>query len=92
MTNKEGFVLSKEEFVDCLNFIKDRYKKQDTLISAFETLCPEHYCDTFIYEEYDARLIKLLQNIMGDEDDDINIFMYKDQLLSLLNNVHVKIR
>lgn len=77
MTSKEGFMLSKEEFVDYLNFIKDQYKKQDTLISAFETLCPGHYCDTYIYEEYEARLIKLLQSIMNDKDDDIGIFMYE---------------
>ena len=38
MISKEGFILGKEEFVDYLNFIKDQYKKQDTLISAFETL------------------------------------------------------
>lgn len=77
MISKEGFILGKEEFVDYLNFIKDQYKKQDTLISAFETLCPGHYCDTYIYEEYEAHLLKLLQNIMGDKDDDIGIFMYE---------------
>ena len=77
MISKEGFILGKEEFVDYLNFIKDQYKKQDTLISAFETLCPGHYCDTYIYEEYEAHLIKLLQSIMNDKDDDIGIFMYE---------------
>lgn len=69
-------MLTKEEFVDYLNFIKEQDKLQENFIKALEALSPETYCECFIYSEYSMRLINLLTRIMNDQDEDITYFIY----------------
>ena len=81
-------VLSKKEFINTLKFIKDRRNKEERFISALESLSPSTYCDCFIYNEYEEKLINLLEVMFEDDNHDISYFIYDLDGLNKLNKKH----
>lgn len=72
----EQFLISKEDFICCMNFIKDQDRKQSIFINALETLSPGSYCDCFVFGEYEYEYIKLLEKLTYDVNHDISYFLY----------------
>ena len=70
-------LISKEEFIEYLEFIKDQSDKQLNFMNALEAMCPGEYVNTFLYSEYEHRLVQLLKNILNDTEDDIEYFLYE---------------
>ena len=70
-------IISKEEFVRTLNFIKEQDIKENKFIDALETLSPNSYCDCFLFADYASKLISMLQIMLEDEADDIGYFLYE---------------
>lgn len=69
-------MISKEEFVEYLNFIYQQEEKQEQFVQALENLCPGNYCDCWLFNEYAEKYIELLQKLMNDTCDDIRYFLY----------------
>lgn len=83
-------MLTKEEFIDYLNFIKDQYQKQNKLVDIFEELCPNHFCETYIYEEYESRMVDLLEKFVEDKNDNIGRFLYDADYINCdVNNINL---
>jgi hypothetical protein len=70
-------MLSKEEFIGILNFIRDKRKGEENFIQSLEKLSPHTYCDCFLYDEYETKMIDLLENIFEDDFQDISYFIYE---------------
>lgn len=70
-------MISKEKFVELLNFIKTQNIKQENFIKALEELSPGTYCDCLCYSEYEYMLLGLMGEILKDKDDDIYCFLYE---------------
>jgi len=70
-------LISKEEFVKTLEFIKSQDLKVDNFISALEALSPNTYCDCFLYSDYESKLLKILEAMFEDEHEDIEYFLYE---------------
>ena len=60
-----------------MNFIVKKQIQQSELATVFETLCPNCYCDTFIYSEYEEMLVKLLVDMFQDKDELIAYKLYE---------------
>ena len=70
--------LTKEEFIQCLNFIYTQDEKQNNFINALETLTDnQEYCTCLCYAAYEAEYIKLIKKLMKDKHDDIEYFLYE---------------
>ena len=69
--------LTREEFVEYIDFIKEQEQKQNRFIDALEDMSPYTHCDTFIYSSYEDRLVELIRKILDDKDDDIGYFLYE---------------
>ena len=69
-------IITKEEFVEYIDFIKEQEQKQNRLIDALEDMSPYTHCDTFIYSSYEDMLVKLLGTVLEDKEDDIGHFLY----------------
>ena len=52
--------LSKEEFVEYINFIQMKRRHEMALAETFEMICPGYRCDTLIYNDYEDKLLDLL--------------------------------
>lgn len=70
-------IISKEEFIDYITFIEEQAKKQDKFLEALKEMSPGSYCDCFLYNAYEDKLIDLLQKIMNDTEDDIGYYLYE---------------
>lgn len=66
-------MLSKEVFVKCLNFMKEREAAMDQINKVFT----EEFEDSVFYPyfRYDAMLMKVLADAMNDEGDWISYFI-----------------
>lgn len=69
-------MISKEEFIKTMNFIKERNQKQDKFINILEELSKDTYCDCFLYADYEDKMIELLENMFEDRMHDISYFCY----------------
>lgn len=76
-------ILTKQKFIDYINFIKTQYKNQDKFLDGLEALCPACICDAFIYEDYQNKLLDLLSEIMQDNGDDIGFFLFEADYIDL---------
>ena len=70
-------MISKERFVELLNFVKAQNMKQENFIKALEELSPGTYCDCLFYSDYENMLLGLLREVLNDKDDDIYCFLYE---------------
>ena len=70
-------MITKEEFVDYLNFIYKQEEKQEQFVQALENLCEGNYCDCWLFSDYATKYIELLQIIMHDTGDNIRYFLYE---------------
>ena len=70
-------LLTKQEFIDCLNFIYKQEEKQEQFVKALENLCPGNYCDCWLFNDYAEKYIELLQKLMNDKNHDIEFFLYE---------------
>ncbi len=70
-------LMKKEEFLDCMDFIKKQRQKQDKFIEGLEALTDNtEYCNCFCYFGYEERYLQLIEKLMNDKDQDIRYFMY----------------
>lgn len=69
-------MISKEEFIDYINFIKERREKEEKFINALENLSEDTYCDCYLYNEYEDKLVKLLEITLEDFSHEISYFLY----------------
>ena len=70
-------MLTKEEFIEYINFIQQQRDKQSNFLDALEELADnKEYCNCFLYASYEDKLVKLLKTVMNDKDDDIGFFLY----------------
>lgn len=69
-------MISKERFVELLNFIRIQNIKQENFIKALEELSPGTYCDCLCYSEYESMLLNLMKEVLNDKDDDIYYFLW----------------
>ena len=58
-------MISKEKFVEYMKFIEEKDAQEKEFIKALEKLSPSTYCDAFIYDEYEDKLISLLSFILS---------------------------
>ena len=64
-----------------MEFIQKKQLQEATLADTLEDLCPGCRCDTFIYAEYEDKLVSLMRAAMSDETDLIGYKLYEfDQL------------
>ncbi len=72
------FLISKEEFVEYINFIHRQSKKQDKFLEAIDDLADgKEYCNCFLYASYEDKVVKLLGKLTHDIDDDLGYFLYE---------------
>jgi hypothetical protein len=69
-------LLTKKEFINCLNFIYEQEEKQEQFVKALENLCPGNYCDCWLFNDYAEKYTELLKKLMDDKNDDIRYFLY----------------
>lgn len=72
---KDSCPLTKEQFKDFLNYIKEQAEKQVKINRVFT----ETFEDSVFYPYfgYEAKMIELLEIIMRDTNNDISYFMYE---------------
>lgn len=70
-------MISKEKFVEYMEFIEEKKKQELTLCNLLETMCPGNYCDAFIFSEYETKLINLLADLLNDETNLIEYKLYE---------------
>jgi len=70
-------VISKEEFVKYIEFIKEKERQQTKLADTFEELCPGFYCDTLVYCDYENKLLDLLIAMFEDDTEIITYKLYE---------------
>ena len=72
------FLISKEEFVECIDFIHQQNKKQNKFLEAIDELADgKEYCRCFLYASYEDKVVELLRKLTHDVDDDLGYFLYK---------------
>lgn len=69
--------LTKDEFINYMNFIYEQNDKQEQFVKALESLCPGNYCDCWLFNEYTEKYLELLKKLMNDKNDDILYFLYE---------------
>ena len=72
-----SLLFTKEEFIDYINFVKKQDEKQLVFIDTLEMLAPGNYCDAFIYSDYEAKFLEVLQKALHDENDEIGYKMWE---------------
>jgi hypothetical protein len=75
-------MITKEKFVEYMEFIERKDAQEHLFMETLETLCPGNYCDAFIYAEYEDKLISLLQNMLNDINDLITYRLYEYPMLT----------
>ena len=70
-------MISKELFIEYIDFIKKKRTQENDLSNTLEVMCPGCYCDTLIYEEYEEKLVNLLKILLNDTDDLIGYKLYE---------------
>lgn len=67
-------ILTKKEFVDYIDFIKERDEKMEQINNLFT----EEFEDSVFYPyfRYESKLVGLLKTVMHDEGDWIGYFIY----------------
>lgn len=70
-------MITKEQFLDYINFIKIKRTQQDKLCAILEELCPGEYCNTFIFTEYEDKLVDLLAHLFNDTTKLIEYKLYE---------------
>lgn len=86
-------MLTKEQFLEYIDFIEDKNAQQMKLADIFSDMCPGFYCDTLVYSDIIDKLLDLLAHIMNDTSELIEYKMYEynnfskeDQLEELKEN------
>lgn len=71
-------MLTKEQFIDTLKFMSEKYEQQNKFSSLLEEMSNNSgmVC-AFIYAGYDHVLLDLLKTTLNDKDDDISYFLYE---------------
>ena len=69
-------MLSKEQFVETINFIKEQGKKEKEFIKTLEKLSPYSHCDCYLYDEYEQKMIDTLEAMFEDNTHEISYFCY----------------
>lgn len=70
-------MITRDKFKDLLLFIQDQVKKELTFMNALESLSPGEYVNAFIYDQYEQKVIELLENMFNDKSEDIQYFLYE---------------
>lgn len=67
--NKKKVLISRQQFCDIMEFMRDKDEKFEHFCSAMEDLCPGEYVNFFVNFDYDTQIFKLLNIIFGFEND-----------------------
>ena len=71
--------ISKEQFIKAIEFINAQNEKQESFIAALELLSPGTYCDCLLYSSYESFVVKLLMELLEDDKEDINYYLYENK-------------
>lgn len=83
--------ISKEQFIKAIEFINAQNEKQERFIAALEALSPGTYCDCLLYSSYEAFVVKLLMELLEDDKEDINYYLYENKECVVLVNGEKKV-
>jgi len=70
-------MISKEQFIEIINFTKKKNEQETSFCDVLETLSPHAYCDCFLYSEYEEKVLFLLGLLLNDTSDLIGYKMYE---------------
>lgn len=72
------FLITREEFIECIDFIHQQDKKQDKFLEAIDDLADnKEYCNCFLYNSYENKVVMLLKKLTHDIDCDIEYYLYE---------------
>ena len=83
--------LSKEQFIKAIEFIAAQNEKQENFIAALEALSPGTYCDCLLYSGYEEFVVKLLAELLEDEEECIDYYLYESKECSIFVDGEKKI-
>lgn len=63
--------MDKQTFIETIAFIYEERTRQDRFCDVLEFLSPGEYCNCFLYNRYEERLINMLVEIMDDKESDL---------------------
>ena len=69
-------MLSREEFLNLIEFMQQQEAKQETFIKALDVLSPDTYNDCFIFTDYENEIIALIEKILYDTEDELGYYLY----------------
>ncbi len=81
-------MISKEEFVETINFIIEKREQEKTFVRTLEKLSPGCYCDCYLYDEYEQKLIDTLEIMLNDYSHEISYYCYDCNGLEKLDKKH----
>ena len=70
--------MTKELFVETINFIQKEHSKEDIFNQALNELSPDTRCDCFLYSDYEEITVKLLEDAMNDKNGMIWSYLCDD--------------
>lgn len=75
-------MITKQKFIELIDFIKDKREKWDNLTKAMEAVCPGNYVDFWPHFDYETKIIELLDIEFGFESEfsPIDLFFYEGEL------------
>lgn len=68
-----------DEFKDTLDFIKQQDEKMNNFCNVLEQLSPGEYCNCFLYDGYENRLLEMLckaMNLSESKQEDLYYWLY----------------
>lgn len=68
--------MNKELFIRALNEIKNHRSKEDKFLEALDAISPDTKNDTFLYCDYEALVIDMLEEAMKDDGEIIAWWIY----------------
>lgn len=72
------FLITKEEFVEYIDFIHQKDKHQDKFLEAIDELADgKEYCNCFLYASYENKVVQLLRKLTYDVNNDLGYFLYE---------------
>lgn len=77
--------MTKERFIETINFIKKLQQKESDFCDALEALSPGEYCNCFLYSEAVEFIYKWLVEEMNDKYDYISYFLWENETCTVTN-------
>ena len=70
-------MVTKELFLKCIDTIKDHRAREKKFIEGLDALSPMTYNNTFLYSDYEAFVVDLLTELLGDTAETLSWWIYE---------------